>query len=313
METIKELTKPLDPEDITLKIETVSEGKGFSLVPYKTARADVKRLNEVFGTNWENKFKVDENGHIVCTIGVYIKGAGMYREDVGFQDAYNDKAKEKGSYIKGTYSDAFKRAGFKWGIGTELYDFPFIWINWDNWTSNGKPQGAYTHNWKLEYNKESFKDGFKIIDDNGREVYHSQKQSTKSKKTSKPKQQKSAEPEQKTTSKPPEPPKNVDSFDRNWEIPFGKHKGTPLKEVPDGYLQWMADPEGKNEYWKQENSDIAQAELAFRSHREALQKYDKSVMDKVINKFGDLNEIQDVETLADAVMYAQSIFDKQKQ
>jgi hypothetical protein len=30
---------------------------------------------------------------------------------------------------KGQASDAFKRAGFKWGIGVELYTAPFIWYN----------------------------------------------------------------------------------------------------------------------------------------------------------------------------------------
>ena len=29
---------------------------------------------------------------------------------------------------KGRASDAFKRAGFKWGIGRELYTAPFIWV-----------------------------------------------------------------------------------------------------------------------------------------------------------------------------------------
>ena len=32
---------------------------------------------------------------------------------------------------KGEASDSFKRAGFKWGIGRELYTSPFIYISAD--------------------------------------------------------------------------------------------------------------------------------------------------------------------------------------
>ena len=35
---------------------------------------------------------------------------------------------EDGNQKKGEASDAFKRAGFKWGIGGELYTAPFIFI-----------------------------------------------------------------------------------------------------------------------------------------------------------------------------------------
>ena len=31
---------------------------------------------------------------------------------------------------KGHYSDSFKRAGFRWGIGVELYNSPFIFLPW---------------------------------------------------------------------------------------------------------------------------------------------------------------------------------------
>ena len=43
----------------------------------------------------------------------------------GKQDVGTESSTEK---EKGQASDAFKRAGFNWGIGRELYTGPFIWI-----------------------------------------------------------------------------------------------------------------------------------------------------------------------------------------
>ncbi|HHX69284.1 MAG TPA: hypothetical protein GX708_14710, partial [Gallicola sp.] len=48
-------------------------------------------------------------------IGEWVK-----KQDVG-TESYTEKE-------KGQASDSFKRAGFNWGIGRELYTAPFIWI-----------------------------------------------------------------------------------------------------------------------------------------------------------------------------------------
>ena len=45
---------------------------------------------------------------------------------------------------KGSYSDAFKRAGFKWNIGSELYQSPFIWITWNMKENNFGGKKKYT-------------------------------------------------------------------------------------------------------------------------------------------------------------------------
>lgn len=134
LKPIESLSKPLDKSDIEFRIGSIKDGKGFSLLAYKTARADVKRLNSVFGLGWKNDYFYDNKGILCCEISIFDEKLKEWvsRRDVGTE---SNTEKEKGSY-----SDAFKRAGFKWGIGIELYDFPFIWINWDSWYkgNNGK-------------------------------------------------------------------------------------------------------------------------------------------------------------------------------
>jgi hypothetical protein len=65
-------------------------------------------------------------------------GEWVTREDVG-TESFTEKE-------KGSYSDSFKRAGFRFGIGIELYTAPHIWIVGntekvkDKWVSKIKPQ-----------------------------------------------------------------------------------------------------------------------------------------------------------------------------
>lgn len=139
MSIINELSKPLSIDDIEFRIGSVAKAKqgeqpkGFSMLAYKTARTDVKRLNDCVGLNWKNKYFYDTTGILCCEISIYNS---EIKEWISRVDVGTESITEK---EKGTYSDAFKRAGFKWGIGAELYNFPFIWINWNDYSEfNGK-------------------------------------------------------------------------------------------------------------------------------------------------------------------------------
>ena len=95
--------RPLKANEIECRIGTINE-KGCTLLLYKDARVDMRLLDEVFGPmNWKRDHEL-VNGNLFCTISIYDE-------------------KEKGQA-----SDAFKRAGFNWGIGRELYSAPFIWV-----------------------------------------------------------------------------------------------------------------------------------------------------------------------------------------
>ena len=155
MKEIPLLTK----EDIECRIQSVND-KGAVLLLYKTARADMRILDEVFGAmNWQRHHEV-VNGNLFCTISIYDpdKGQWVSKQDCGVPSNTQGE--------KGEASDAFKRAGFSWGIGRELYDSPFIWIS-------GKV-GKYDrfHVTDIQYDREKREfTRLTICDDKGKERY----------------------------------------------------------------------------------------------------------------------------------------------
>ena len=112
----------------TVKAPTVTQngecsGGGWSVLLYKDARVDMRLLDEKFGPmGWKREHQTID-GRLYCTISVYCERLQQWvsKQDVG-TESYTEKE-------KGHASDSFKRAGFNWGIGRELYTAPFIWIN----------------------------------------------------------------------------------------------------------------------------------------------------------------------------------------
>ena len=110
----------LKADEIECRISVI-KSTGLSLLLYKTARTDAALLDETVGTeNWENDFKVID-GVLFGGIGIRYGDKWIWKWDAGAES--NTEAE------KGRASDAFKRAGFKHGIGRELYSAPFIWVN----------------------------------------------------------------------------------------------------------------------------------------------------------------------------------------
>jgi len=92
------------------------------IIPYKDARTDMDILDEVVGPgNWQNDYKRDSKGVLQGGIGINVSGEWVWKWSNGVPSQF---AKEKGEY-----SDAFKRAGFMWGIGRCLYDMPRITVS----------------------------------------------------------------------------------------------------------------------------------------------------------------------------------------
>ena len=196
MKIIEKLSAPLSPADIELRIgRNVIENRGFPLFPYKTARTDINRLNEVCGLNWKNRFFYDDKGLLCCEISVLNTETNEWisRVDVGTESR---EEKEKGNY-----SDARKRAGTTFGIGIELYSFPFIWISTNEWKKNkhGKtvPKDNPS-NWSVRYVGKDYKSGILIYDERGNLRWSSKKQVAP---LIKPQQEKKHPP--KSTPKPP--------------------------------------------------------------------------------------------------------------
>ena len=123
--------RTLRADEIECRVATVkgpSEKKsgGCSLLLYKDARCDMRILDEVFGPmNWMRTHE-EIGGRLYCSIAVRDPETGNWvpKQDVG-TESYTEKE-------KGQASDSFKRAGFNWGIGRELYTAPFIWVQLAN-------------------------------------------------------------------------------------------------------------------------------------------------------------------------------------
>lgn len=112
----------LKADEIECRIAQV-KSSGISLLLYKTARTDANLLDETVGVfDWQNDFKVID-GVLYGGIGIRTSEGYMWKWDAGTES--NTEAE------KGRASDAFKRAGFKWGIGRELYTAPSIWLGSD--------------------------------------------------------------------------------------------------------------------------------------------------------------------------------------
>lgn len=111
--------RKLKANEIECRVAQVGQ-TGCSLLLYKTARVDRAILDEEFGVfNWQNDFKVID-GKMYGGIGIKHENEWIWRWDCGTES--NQDAE------KGQASDCFKRAGFKWGIGVELYSAPFIFV-----------------------------------------------------------------------------------------------------------------------------------------------------------------------------------------
>lgn len=117
------LFRDLKASEIDVRIAQV-KANGVSLLLYKDARVDQDILDETVGPyNWQRKHS-RENAN--CTIEIWDKEKGQW---IGKEDTGTESFTEK---EKGLASDSFKRSGFNWGIGRELYTSPFIWIGADN-------------------------------------------------------------------------------------------------------------------------------------------------------------------------------------
>ena len=133
--------RPLRADEIEVKVKQVKENKIVALL-YKTARTDMDLLDEVVGAeNWDCDYR-EIKGNLYCGIGVVMYddiAQKIVKWDCGIESREDEEGNEK----KGEASDAFKRAGFKWGIGRELYTSPLIEI----------PAGAATIKKINGYNK----------------------------------------------------------------------------------------------------------------------------------------------------------------
>lgn len=160
------MCRKLKVDEIECRVATCNEN-GCSLLLYKTARVDRAILTEMYGNRWQNDFKVID-GKMYGGIAVYDTELKewLWRWDCGTE---SNTEKEKGEA-----SDAFKRAGFKWGIGIELYSAPFIWCNvptFQNQSGKYQPKSRSFELKKIGYADNGDINFIEIADDKGKIVY----------------------------------------------------------------------------------------------------------------------------------------------
>lgn len=162
----------LKNDEISCRVQQVTDSFGAIILLYKDARTDMNLLDETYGPmNWQREHKTID-GNLFCTIKVWDddKKQWVAKEDVGVES--NTEA------TKGEASDAFKRAGFNWGIGRELYTGPFIFVQLEDGEhqigKNGKPQASFRFGLSVKditYTDEREIKTLVLVDKKGRERF----------------------------------------------------------------------------------------------------------------------------------------------
>lgn len=120
---MESMFRDLKAHEIDCRIAQIDkDGEWLSLLLYKDARVDQNILDETVGPyNWQRDHK-EFKGNIYCGISIWDekKQCWVSKWDCG-KESFTESE-------KGEASDSFKRAGFNWGIGRELYTAPKIFI-----------------------------------------------------------------------------------------------------------------------------------------------------------------------------------------
>jgi len=115
------LRQPFAPAEVRFKVQRVlGENKGATIVSYIDARSVIERLEAAAPADWQDSY-LEVQGGVLCRLTL----GQVARCDVGWAA---DRSTDAG--FKGCYSDAFKRAAVKFGVGLFLYamDTPKLWV-----------------------------------------------------------------------------------------------------------------------------------------------------------------------------------------
>lgn len=90
------------------------EGPGGTQLAYIDARDVMDLLDEVVGPeNWQDSYEL-VGDKIIAGLGIFVGDKWVWKYDTGTESNIEEE--------KGMFSDAFKRAAVKWGVGRFLYD-----------------------------------------------------------------------------------------------------------------------------------------------------------------------------------------------
>lgn len=138
--------RDLKSNEIDCRISTFNENY-LTILLYKDARVDQNILDEtVKPENWQRDHKELKN-NIYCGISIWddTKKQWITKWDCGKESVTEAE--------KGEASDSFKRAGFNWGIGRELYTAPTIYIPYKDKEGKENYEIKTKNNKKTTYTK----------------------------------------------------------------------------------------------------------------------------------------------------------------
>jgi len=104
------------------KIQSFNKAKTkASCVAYIDARDVMDLLDKAVGFDgWRDSYR-REGDRLICKLELKINDEWIAREDTGTESQSEGE--------KGEFSDAFKRAAVKWGVGRFLYDLEIKWLD----------------------------------------------------------------------------------------------------------------------------------------------------------------------------------------
>jgi hypothetical protein len=133
------LAAPFPPETISWRVGSTTKDKARGLaLAYIDARDVQDRLNQVCGIYWQCRHSDVGGGKLACDIGIKVwhetpsSGEWIWRGDGAGETEVKTEGPTREQQIdmaqKGAFSDAFKRAGVRWGIARYLYDLDSPWV-----------------------------------------------------------------------------------------------------------------------------------------------------------------------------------------
>ncbi len=164
----------LTADDIEVKVKKITS-KGAIALLYKTARVDMNILDAaVTPMGWKCSYR-EVKGNLYCEISIYDKDKQEWvsKEDCGIESREDNEGNQR----KGEASDAFKRAGFKWGIGRELYTAPFTFLTCPTKLKSDKKVYELSNPFaqfsvkSIGYDVSGKINALVIVDDDGKQVY----------------------------------------------------------------------------------------------------------------------------------------------
>jgi len=124
-EFINECRRPF-PAEVVLSRVQVTTATSALVVYYIDARHVSERLNQLVPGHWSDTYQTvavgDQHG-IQCSLFATVDDHTARVSDIGTKQANDDMGG-----LKAMYSDAFKRAAVKFGIGVSLYAQPTTWV-----------------------------------------------------------------------------------------------------------------------------------------------------------------------------------------